>query len=58
MHDNGKQTIDCQVTSCRYNRQGCGCNLSRIEVKPVCHCHSGKENESLCGSYEADAEEK
>lgn len=53
MHENGKQTIDCEVTSCRYNHQGCGCELSRIEVKPACHCHSGKENESLCGSYES-----
>ena len=50
-NQNGKQTIGCEVTSCRHNRQGCGCELSRIEVKPACNCHSGREDESLCGSY-------
>lgn len=49
----GKQTINCEVTSCRFNREGCDCDLDRIQVKPCCDCHSGKADESLCGSYAA-----
>ena len=49
----GKQTIGCEVTSCRFNKQGCDCELNRIEIKPKCDCHSGDCNESLCGSYSA-----
>ena len=50
----GKQTIGCEVTSCRYNRQGAECELSRIEVMPCHGCNDGSaENESLCGSYRA-----
>ena len=37
----GKQTIGCGVTSCRFNDQGCDCELDRIEVKAKCVCHSG-----------------
>ncbi len=47
----GKQTIGCEVTSCRFNEQGCNCELDRIEVKPKCDCHTGECTESLCGSY-------
>ncbi len=49
----GKQTIGCEVTSCRFNSRGCECDLDRIEVKPCCGCHTGKEDESQCGSYVA-----
>ena len=50
----GKQTIGCEVVSCRYNRAGSECELSRIEVMPCHNCNDGKpENESLCGSYKA-----
>ncbi len=46
------QTIGCRVTSCAYNRSGCGCELERIEVEPMCGCHTGSAaDESLCGSY-------
>ena len=48
---NGNQTIGCEVTSCRFNKQGAACDLEKIEVKPSCDCHSGECNESLCGSY-------
>ncbi len=48
----GKQAIGCEVTSCRYNRQGNECELSRIEVMPCHGVHDGEaSNESLCGSY-------
>lgn len=50
----GCQTIGCRVTSCRYNRNGMGCELSRIEVEPQNCTHTGKPcDESLCGSYSA-----
>ncbi len=48
----GNQTISCHVTSCSYNKNGCDCELSRIEVEPQCGCHTGDPcDESLCGSY-------
>ena len=50
---NGNQTIGCEVTSCRFNSRGCECDLDRIEEKPCCGCHTGKEDESQCGSYVA-----
>jgi len=50
----GNQTIGCEVTSCRYNREGSHCDLSRIEVMPCRDCHDGNPaHESLCGSYRA-----
>ena len=49
----GNQTIGCEVTSCRFNKQGCECGLNRIDVKPNCDCHTGDCRESLCGSYSA-----
>lgn len=49
----GKQTINCTVSSCRYNEKSDFCSLKRIEVAPCNHVHSGiAEEESLCGSYE------
>ena len=46
------QTIGCKVTSCAYNMSGCDCELERIEVEPMCGCHTGNPaDESLCGSY-------
>lgn len=54
MNDNcGKQTIGCEVTSCRFNKRGSECDLERIEVKPRCDCHTGDCDESQCGSYSA-----
>ena len=50
---NGKQTIGCGVTSCRFNNQGMSCDLNRIEVKPSCDCHTGDCWEAQCGSYVA-----
>lgn len=46
-----KQTIGCEVTSCAHNKMGCECALDRVEIKPACNCHTGEDNESLCGSY-------
>ena len=49
----GTQTIGCRVTSCRFNNAGNDCSLTKIEVEPSPHCHSGKAcDESLCGSYD------
>jgi hypothetical protein len=48
----GTQTIGCRVTSCRYNHEGSGCSLSKIEVEPSPNCNTGEPcDESLCGSY-------
>lgn len=49
----GKQTIGCEVTSCRFNQQGSVCDLNRVEIKPNCDCHSGECDEAQCGSYVA-----
>ena len=49
----GKQTIGCEVTSCRFNERGAECSLSKIQVKPRCDCHTGNCDESECGSYVA-----
>lgn len=50
------QTIGCNVTSCRFNKRGCVCELESITVEPCCDCHSGDPaDESMCGSYEFKA---
>lgn len=46
-----EQKIGCEVTSCRFNQQGARCALSSICVRPAYDCATGRENESLCGSY-------
>lgn len=46
------QSIGCEVTSCRYNKHGAQCALSEICVRPARNTETGRENESLCGSYE------
>ena len=57
-HDkSGTQTRGCSVVSSKHNTQGSYCQLSRIQVEPMCNCegcHSGNPaDESLCGSYRA-----
>ncbi len=48
----GAQTIGCRVTSCRYNHEGSGCSLSKIDVEPSPNCNTGNAcDESLCASY-------
>ena len=52
MNDNrGMQSIGCEVTSCRFNKQGDECDLPQIQVKPCCDCHTGDSHETLCASY-------
>lgn len=48
----GKQTIGCEVSSCKYYKDS-ACDLRGIVVKPCCdHVHSGNPaEETLCGSY-------
>ncbi|MBQ7786474.1 MAG: DUF1540 domain-containing protein [Clostridia bacterium] len=45
------QTIHCSVDSCRHHNVKNVCELSAIDVRPNCNCHSGKCDESMCGSY-------
>ena len=47
------QCIHCEVTSCQHHDAGDLCQLDAINVKPRCDCHSGKCDESECGSYRA-----
>ena len=46
------QTIHCSVASCRHHDAKDYCKLQSIRVCPNCDCHSGKCDESMCGSYE------
>jgi len=45
------QTIHCSVETCRHHSQKNVCELEAIDVRPNCNCHSGKCDESMCGSY-------
>lgn len=55
MFDNyGKQSIGCDVTSCKFNGRGSKCSLSKIQVRPTIGCQSHDECESQCGSYVCD----
>ena len=47
------QCIHCEVTSCQHHDAGDLCQLDAINVKPRCDCHSGKCDESECGSSRA-----
>ena len=46
------QTIHCSVATCRHHNAKNVCELESIDVRPNCNCHSGKCDESMCGSYE------
>ena len=46
------QTINCSVSSCRHHNAQNRCELRSINVCANCNCHSGKSDESMCGSYE------
>lgn len=49
------QTINCTVTSCKYNsNQKQLCKLDTIVVAPCNDCHTKKTDESQCASYEYD----
>ncbi len=52
MEQYNDQSIGCEVKSCRFNERGAHCALSKIWVRPAHDCATGRENESLCGSYE------
>lgn len=46
------QTIRCSVSSCCHHSGQNTCQLDAIDVRPNCNCHSGKCDESMCGSYD------
>lgn len=53
-HNNklGRQSITCNVKSCRYNMDTeCACSLSEIHVAPKQGCCTQSEDESMCSSY-------
>lgn len=49
------QTINCTVTSCKYNsNQKQLCQLDTIIVSPCKNCNTAKTDESQCSSYECN----
>ena len=46
------QTIHCSVATCRHHNAKNVCELESIDVRPNCNCHTGKCDESMCGSYD------
>lgn len=46
------QSIGCEVKSCRFNERGRRCALKSIRICEAHEWATGRENESLCGSYE------
>ncbi|MCL2670962.1 MAG: DUF1540 domain-containing protein [Clostridiales bacterium] len=47
----GKQSIGCDVTSCKFNTRGSKCKLREIQVRPTIGCENHDQSESQCGSY-------
>ena len=46
------QKINCTVTSCKYNHEGCQeCKLEQIIVTPIVGCNTKQSDESMCSSY-------
>ena len=46
------QKINCTVTSCKYNDEGCQeCTLEQIIVTPIIGCNTKQSDESMCSSY-------
>lgn len=53
------QTINCTVTSCKYNNnQRQSCKLENIIVTPVQGCQTTQPDESMCSSYKNVQENK
>lgn len=49
------QTINCTVTSCKYNKNGENlCSLEQIVVTPIKNCDTKQPDESMCSSYSYD----
>lgn len=47
-----RQTINCTVTSCKYNNGKKElCELQNIVVTPVQGCQTKQPDESMCSSY-------
>ena len=54
MNDN--QKINCVVKSCIYQDENTKrCKLQAINVVPTANCNTMGTDESMCGSYEANA---
>ena len=48
----GKQNINCTVSSCKYNNQEkAKCNLQSIQVEPIEAKNTKEPDESMCASY-------
>ncbi len=45
------QKINCNVSTCRYNKDDCVCTLEQIKVGCQCGCHPHSVDETVCDSY-------
>lgn len=53
----GKQKINCTVTSCKYNNQEKEkCTLEAIHVAPIENMNTELADESMCASYKNEEE--
>lgn len=54
--EKNSQTIKCNVSSCKYNKDNYMCNLEEIKVGCQCGCHPTSVKETVCDSYEYNKE--
>ena len=55
-----KQSIKCNVDSCKYNSNNKECNLEEIQVSSVCDCPKDEvcdQEQTVCASFEKNEEE-
>lgn len=51
-NNNQNQTINCTVSSCKFNNgQRQQCELENIIVTPIEGCQTKQPDESMCSSY-------
>mgnify|MGYP001854098315 CR=1 FL=1 len=55
-----KQSIKCDVDSCKYNKNSQECDLEEIKVSSNCDCPKDEvcnQEQTVCSSYEKQEEE-
>ena len=54
-HMKGAQTINCTVSSCKFNANQSYCTLEAVKITPCQHINNGvPEDETLCSSYRSN----
>lgn len=51
MNNNGNQTIECEVNSCRFNSNSEVCDLDSIRVCPARNATPNMPHDSMCASF-------